>query len=983
VRRAVWFLLPLLAVALWALLTLQGDPAVPQWTARSGDGSQDIGVVVALPAVASDPSVPQQRSGADSAEPAVAALLAATDTGYCGRVVSRQGEPVAGIGVQLLRVSPDLAMTLDLDVFARTPAAPELIVGRTVTDDRGRFGLLGVTPRGWCGLRLAFSEVDAAPARWRSGQGTFLPVQQSPQPGEVVDLGDVVLKTGATLVGRVVGGDGPIAGALVRAARLPPLPFAAVPIERLRADGALVVTAVGQQAVLPLPEWFGRVLDLLPIAHGLSAADGTFVLYGVDPGDVVVAATAPAHDSLLRHSIHTEGGMVTSLGDLQLADGSTAEVLVEDRAGEPVVGAEVLVAPCSVGIPVHIGERAGMTNAAGKVVMDGLPRGRAMAAARVPPDGAWQLGEPGSSDGTLRVVIPARHSLLLTVQDGAGKPIPDATVRALPGVADRGAVELAMFGFGEAADLGRRLERLEDGRLRLRDLDDGAWTFVIGAAGCSAQSLDVDLREDLQRTVVMKVARALRVRTIDAEGEPVANATLHVTSRGGSRTDRIVELPLAVGRTDVEGWCAVRDLPTDSARLTASHRLHGQVHASIEGHPSELVLQFAAAATIRGVLTDGGRPPAPGRWVLVLERRYENAPNRDRGAMPDLPQLALPSLDGSFTFGALQPGKYRVTAQDAMTDVGTIAGIMQYAAHREQILPWNKAEIELHGGEVANVRLDAILDAAAYDGPGAAVRGVVVIDGVPAFGAVVVGSSKSPQRRVTSRVDRGGAFDLGRCPAGEIRVVVVPSEVAESRLKENLFSHQYARDLQVVPEQPLDLHIDIATGEVFGEVRDASGAVVDDCRIVLFDRGGDRRSSSLRVGHTDARGSFAFPSMPSGTYELRAEKSGRGKVTLRSVAVLGRGSLGPIAVVLVPMVEVEGRIETLPGTRAEVELAPAAGGDPNRATTEPGGAFRIPEVPIGRYRVRLRVPVGTPWRSGGDLEVVEPATRSVVLRAGS
>ncbi len=981
-RRLSWLLVLAVVAALLVWAFAPGDPELPvpavgRVAADTGNGQSVSAAPIAVPNAVSGVA---QRDAIDPGETPGAALRAATDTGYRGRVVTAGGEPVVGIDVQLLRISVDAALPDGLDVFARLPAAPELVVAEDRTDADGVFLLLGIAPRGWCGLRLAFADVQAAPPRWRPGQGTFLPVQRTPAPGEVIDLGDVRLKTGATLTGRVVGSDGAIAGAKIRAARLPPLPFAAVPIERLRPDGAIVVIAAGQSRVLPLPAWAGRLMELLPIAEGISGADGNFVVYGVDPGDLVVAVTAATRASLLRQNVRGEAGAVTSLGDLQLADGSSAEVLVVDREGQPIVGAQVIVAPVSIGVPVHIGEPAGSTDAKGRVQVDGLPRGRAFAAARVRDDATWHVGEPGPADGTLRVVVPGRHSLLLTVQDGAGKLPSEVRLRAVSGAANGGAVEFALFGFGQTIDLGKRLERLEDGRLLFRDLDEGAWTFVVGAAGCATQSLEVDLREDTARTMILKAARALRVRTIDAAGEPVAQATLHLSSRGGSRAERIAELPLAVGRTGDDGWCTISDLPTESARLTAIHPLHGQVHAVIVGTPSELVLQFAAPAAIQGVLTDGGRPPAPGRWVLVLERRYGEGKGAARGALPDLPQLTVPDLEGNFGFPALQPGRYRVTAQDAMTDVGTVAGMMQYAARREQILPWNKAEVDLVGGATVEVRLDAILDAPPYAGPGAPVRGVVTVNGLPAVGAIVVGTSKQPDWRITSRIDRGGGFDLGRCPEGVLRVVVVPSDVAESRLKENLFSHHYARDLQVVAEQAQELHIEITTGGAFGEVRDRSGATVGDCRIVLHDRGGEGRSSALRVVRTDARGGFVFRDLPGGVYELRAEMPGKGTVTLHDVAVTVGGDTGPIAVVLLPVVEVQGRVETAPGTRARLRLSPIAGGVPYVMESEPGGAFRIPEVPVGGYQVRVSVPLGAEWRNAGELQVVEPATRNVVLR---
>ena len=76
---------------------------------------------------------------------------------------------------------------------------------------------------------------------------------------------------------------------------MPPLPFAVVPIERLRSDGALVVTVGNERGVLELPKWVADVLEALPISEAFSGPDGTFVVYGVDPGEVVVAELLEVH----------------------------------------------------------------------------------------------------------------------------------------------------------------------------------------------------------------------------------------------------------------------------------------------------------------------------------------------------------------------------------------------------------------------------------------------------------------------------------------------------------------------------------------------------------------------------------------------------------------------------------------------------------------------------------------------------------------
>ncbi|HEX5053094.1 MAG TPA: carboxypeptidase-like regulatory domain-containing protein [Planctomycetota bacterium] len=909
---------------------------------------------------------------------AFALEFAAARTGYRGRVLAPGGAIVPGIGVRLFRGSPDIGLPVGLDPFTVTPVAPQLEAARTVTDRDGRFALDGVLPRGLCFLRLDFPDLQRVPPAWRAGQGTITPVQRTPSPGEVVDLGDLYLKAGALLGGRVVGDDGrPVEGALVRAARLPPLPFALVPIERLQPDGVVIVTAAGRGGVLELPPWLADVLAVLPIASTSTAHDGTFTLCGVDAGELVLAVTARGRASLLRQGLHVEAGAVQSLGELVLPDGCLCEVTVRDADGEPVASAEVVIAPYGVGAPVLIGDRAGATDGEGRVEFAGLPRGGAVAAARRSAKDPWHIGPPGPADGELHVELPATYALTLAVLDAAGRPPRDLELKLVDGRGDAGAVEYTLFGLSKGIDLSRRMEHLDDGRVRIEDLAAGTWCVVAGAAGCATRSLDVEIVGDTDLSVQLRPARQLRVRTVDCTGAPVADATIHLRPRGGARGQRIVEVPLAAGRTDEHGWCTVRDLPTDETRLTATHPLHGQVHALVSGAPAELILQFAAAGTIRGRLTDGGRAPAPGRWLVVLEGR--DAP---RGAMPDLPQLMLPDLEGHFTFAALQPGKYRLTAQDSVADVGTIGGLMQYQARRKQIYPWNKAEVELHGGEVLDVRLDAMLDAPAYSGPGAAVGGIVTIDGLPGTGALVVGTSTQPERRVTSRVDAGGGFDLGRCPTGKLRVVVVPREVAESRLLEHLFSHHFARDIEVADEEPQALRIDIQTGAVRGQVRDWNGAPVDGCRIVLFDRGGDGRSSALRVARSDAGGDFVFPQLPSGEFQVQAQKDGVGRAADVKVRVAAGGTVDSLTITLVATARVSGRVEVAALPRRGplgLILHPLGGGSDVRGGGAADGAFELKDVPAGSYRVDIQVWGDAKTYAAGELAVLAPATADVVL----
>ena len=66
-------------------------------------------------------------------------------------------------------------------------------------------------------------------------------------------------------------------------------------------------------------------------------------------------------------------------------------------------------------------------------------------------------------------------------------------------------------------------------------------------------------------------------------------------------------------------------------------------------------------------------------------------------------------------------------------------------------------------------------------------------------------------------------------------------------------------------------------GSIAGEVRDASGAIIPEAKVTATNTGTNAQRSAL----TNAAGEYAFPSLPPGMYQLKAERSGF-KTLLRS-----------------------------------------------------------------------------------------------------
>jgi protocatechuate 3,4-dioxygenase beta subunit len=960
---------------LWWFNAPTDAPLVPDVTATGTTMTADPVQTAqqGTPAVQANPTTNRdvaERTVVDGGPAVESAAL----TGYRGRVVTARGEPVPAILVRLFRGSPDIVLQQRFDPFMTQPVDVPLEAGRAVTDDLGRFLLQGVLARGLCWVRLDWPDPKQAPVAWANGHGTVIPVQAAPVPGEVSDLGDLVLQIGGSITGRIVDEDGaPLPGALVRAGVLPPIPPGVFPLDRIETSTHVIATISGIAPVLQMPNWLWRVVEALPIARSTSDADGRFELHGVSVGSATFVASAKEHTGVVRQGIAVTSGAKLHLGDIELGSGELAEVQVVDTAGNPVANAEVVVASVLPVVPVHLGALAPPTDEEGRTELSGLPRGPAVAAARRDAKGSWTVGESSPIGSTLRVALAARHTLTLAVVGPDDLPVEGLQLRLYRGAA--GVIEAAMVGFGQPLPLNGRTRELEDGSVQISDLEAGAWRVLAAAPGFAARTEDFELAADSKHTVRLQQARTLETLVLDGEGQPVEGAEILVQARGGERSQRIVDWGIGAGRTDAEGRLLIRSLPTGEARVTANHPLHGQAHQKVaEPLPAQLVLAFERACTITGTLTDGGRAPDPGRWILVLERRFDE--RRPRGALPDMPQLALPDLQGRFRFGALQPGRYRVTAQDSVTDISTMGGLFEYMQRQRQMHPWNRAEVDLEPGEQRDVELDALIDQDDYNGPGAYVRGSVTVNGAPATGALVIGTTPETNRRTLCRVDQSGTFDLGLCPEGKLRLVVVPRDVVESRLRENLFSHHFARDLELTNGQSIDLPIDLRTGSVRGTVVDWNGNPVATARVSL--RLDTKEQSVQRMATTDAQGEYRIAQIPAGVYTATVSKAGFGRAGPTSTTVQEGIEVLAAPLQLQAVVTLQGEvvIDPLPESDFEVILVGTTTGDERTTRTRRRRFFRFLNLDPGSYQafVQLsgrRVPCGEVTATPSDSRSVK------------
>lgn len=781
-------------------------------------------------------------------------VLEGAKSGFRGRVVSSAGAPVADCGVRIFRLA--------LDSFAKPgfgdlmgdelAVEPDLLAGEAQTASDGRFEITGVWPR-------AIYMIHA-------GLGTDNPthrlVRQTPAPGEIVDLGDVVLEDAGVIVGQVVNQQGePVPDARVWAADVPGQIASFVPLHSFDPRGFIVIEEGPPFQVLELPPWVERVVDEFPVPQARTDTQGNFRLTGVKPGQNLLAVNKPGLVPLLRPTVRVRAGEVKDLRRLVLMEGEELVARVVDSQGDPVEGAEVIAGPkISVApVPVAHAISVGTSDASGTVYALGFPRGDVLVAARRGPGHSWVLGEVVNVNQDAEVVLPAETRMVVRVTDAEGVTIERPRLRVVPGQQREGAPEMMLMGFVQPLDLANRLERGDDGEQVVRGLIPGKYMVLADAPGhaIAAANVDLSLDEEAEVTLTLqgKIDHPVVVTTWD--GKPVRNARIYAQGRG----DRVSGVPVDAGRTGGDGRRTVTEVDTEEVRISAEHPAYGIIHGEHKAGEPELALQFQQPGSIEGVLLENGRPAELGEWTVVAMPRGQ----RTRGATESTPPLATPDLSGRFAFKALQPGTYRVATVDfvqSITSPGSMVTTMMGVFQTGRFDPAT-AEVEVVPGGVHQVQLDA--GEKIYDGPGAQITGTAFVNGRPAEGATA--RTRTSEGLATAQVDAYGNFDLGRVPEGKHTVTLF--EMPQG----NWFARSGQTELgelevEIVDGANQSIEFRVDTGSVAGFVRAPGGAILESPAMVMLRKDGLRLNSEV-----DSRGRFSFDKVPVGAdyrIEVRA-----------------------------------------------------------------------------------------------------------------
>jgi hypothetical protein len=850
----LFVLIALVAGSLWWLL---GSSTAPPVTPTVADQPSDLGAGLQTTAASGGVGAGDDVSVREELKTSGDPLLDDPDIraglcGFRGRVVDHRKAPVPDTGVRIYRGAMDSVLNMQADLFA-DPAdfTPQLVAGEAVTRENGRFEITGVWPRGFY---LMFAGIG-------SDAPTHQVLSKAPSPGEIVDLGDVVLNDAGVITGVVYDGDGErMSGALVRAVDIPGALARFFPAERFDPEGALLIREERAPVqVVPMPPWVKRIFDEFPIPTTRSAEDGSFRLVGVMPGSNMFAVTAKEHLSFVRDSVMVRAGQEKSVGRVGMRFGEELYAKVLDTKGDPIAGAEVAAGSTLSMVPIDLAQLLGETNADGEIDGTGFAPGKVTVAARRSSKHAWVIAEPQSINGDVIVTLPAMYSASVSVQREDGSEVEDVRFRLLRGRKGDGAAEMYMMGLAPAVTLEDRVQRADEGRWVITDLHAGTYTMLADVEGQATGSAVFEIVDaDVAAVVKLKAPNVFSVRVVNQELEPIRNVAIYAEPRG----DRVVEMPVNCGRTDAEGRVMIDKIRATSLRVSADHPLWGVVHGEAE-QGAELLMTMIRPGTLRGFLSENGKPPLPGKFSVAVMHRRSSGP---RGPLESVPQMITAGLDGTFVVSNLQPGRYWVAAFSSVETLRSPGSMFEIAQAMFIDSKMPSETVEIVSGQDAEVRLE--VGDKPLEGPTAQLMGSVTVNGRLGEGYTVV--ARLNGNRFAGEVDERGRFDLGIVSAGEGSVSIMGSE---GGMFMGPGQAMWSQKIELAEGEPKELTVDINTSSISGVVYlpdgSPAGKVFVQARAHLGDRGFEGRVRKY-IGTNDD-GTFTFKDCAEGTYTIRVE----------------------------------------------------------------------------------------------------------------
>ncbi|MFH0944002.1 MAG: carboxypeptidase regulatory-like domain-containing protein [Planctomycetota bacterium] len=920
-------------VALVLVLAFTGNPpegngpVIEELASTGGDGrsrdepeaaGEEPGMsreVVAEAAEAPDPDAPP-----DSYTRALGGLV--------GRIVEPDGTPVPDMGIEALAATvhdffPDLG-----SLFNEEPTEINVVKGVARSDENGRFRFEKLEPRG-----IYVLGIDSGGAR-----STIRFVDHAPNPGEVVDLGDVALDPYVIFTGRVVDEDGaPVADARVRATNLPSVIFTfGVQDVRPGFTVAYQEDVNNKWRVAPIPPWITRLVDRFPVPTTRTEEDGTFRLEGVPLGMATVLVDKEDLLSLVHGPVPTGNTGEKTIGDLRMQTGETLVGRVIDSADVPVPNAEILagaqleLAPAAVLAPVAVSDEAGRFEVAGLSDSDHVVAAR--------PEGGieWTIVTdvaPGYDEAVIR--IGGTHSLTVITLNAFGEVLGRPAVAVQP--INRIPLHPLLV---PSVSMDRRLSYREDGAAVVKELDPGKYAVTVKAPGYTIGSSNVDLTDGpAQVEMVLIEEVSVTVQVVEAAtGDPVHYATVGVFDP--SAKEEMKRVPLSTKRTGPEGTVRLDGLKNGTYRVAVIHPAYATAEEEMIVPGEVAVIELRGGGTLQGRVHMGNNPPDKERFVAMGVRGKER-----------FPRFTVTDANGEFEVTHLEPGEYSVTIMQRFANQSLSDQISGF----EQFMPERFMEATIVEGELTYLDVDIL--GAGVDGPTARVRGRVHLNSAPGADMTVSARPRGEWRgQKSARTDENGFFDFGEVPAGKVTVSVRQKGRADAFMSSRLVE----QNVDLEPNETREVNFDIRTGALRGRAMlDSKRTPAPGAQINLRSEGGDEWEGTRMDTVAGRDGSFFFPTVPAGTYRVRARRDGYAEAVAGGVKISYNGEPPPVELVLYKGVEIRGIIELPSGMekprflwldfRSKVQDGERAGG---RVDTD-SMQFHVAGLKPGLYEVQL------------------------------
>lgn len=618
--------------------------------------------------------------------------------------------------------------------------------------------------------------------------------------------------------------------------------------------------------------------------YSMSDERGHFRVEGLAAGVYKLEARAAGHGRVRRYvQIPTPGELT-----VELSASSFVEGFVVDEQGQPVAGAEVLLA----------GKEASttMTGEGGGFSLEAEAGTYALSARKEQAAGA--LAEPV-------VVTVGRTVSGLQIKLGTGAELHGRVVQKSSGAPVAGA-QVLVSPWGRNGDVARVVTD-EQGTFSAPGLPAGGYDVVARAPGyvrAMRRGVMVSQGERFELTLELRGMGAVQGTVRDEADRPVAGALV--------TTDQFVSDMLGTtytrALTDAEGRYRLTGLPVGSAYLMA-YREGSAVAASAlvevtEGEPQEQDFVLAELGTVEGrVRTPLGSPPEePLRLVMIRE-------GLSGGQVPEVGPLGA---EGRF-IRKVPAGSYTLRVFPDGIDIRQLS---------------SDVYVQVEAGRTS--RVEVVL----YEEVTDALYGLVLEpDGSPSAGAQVEARAKdgSVSRTVQTRAD--GRFQ-----------VPLPPEARGQLFELNAVNNGRMASLREVQAQGREVVLRLqSAGSVRGRVLRAGGVPAQGFRLhVRSPEGPWSPMGGLEPEFPG--GHFELSGLPSGSLRIDAHSQGLfGSVTLR----LGAGEQAEVEILLQPLCRLRGRvvnaITRVPVMGATIH-ADEALSDASPATTDEQGFFEMQGV---------------------------------------